>query len=157
MFYVHVRPWFYSDTHVQAPSFWTLRILGNLIQLPSGNLLKEQGSSNLLIEHGAQRSCPKAQVHRARKGSNPNTIHPFIGWARSTDHSAPHYAASSTPLLPHPSQAQVFSSAPCSQTPSARVPPSVSATKFHTRCCHRAKFSREGNRDLYTLSAYIYI
>ena len=27
---------------------------------PSGTLLKEQGSSNLVIEHGAQRACPKA-------------------------------------------------------------------------------------------------
>jgi hypothetical protein len=41
---------------------------------PSGNLLKEQGSSNLVTEYGAQRACPKAYVHRARKGSNPNTI-----------------------------------------------------------------------------------
>jgi len=27
---------------------------------PSGNLLKEKGSSNLVTEHGAQRACPKA-------------------------------------------------------------------------------------------------
>ena len=27
---------------------------------PSGNFLKEQGSSNLVIKHGAQTACPKA-------------------------------------------------------------------------------------------------
>ena len=35
-------------------------------------------------------------------------------------------------MLPLPSSAQIISSAPYSQTPSAYVPPSVSATKFHT-------------------------
>ena len=43
----------------------------------------------------------------------------------STDHSAAHYVVSSTPLLPHPSLAQIFSSAPHSQTPSAYVPSSI--------------------------------
>ena len=36
----------------------------------------------------------------------------------------------SFPLLPRPSQAQIFST-PYSQTPSANVPPSMWATKFH--------------------------
>ena len=58
----------------------------------------------------------------------------------STDRSAPHYAVSSTPLLPRPSYAQIFSSAPCSRTPSAFVPPSMSATKFHTRTKQQAEW-----------------
>jgi hypothetical protein len=33
---------------------------------------------NLVIENGAQRACFKAQVYRAQKGVNPNTIHSFI-------------------------------------------------------------------------------
>jgi len=37
-----------------------------------------------------------------------------------------------TPLLPRPSYAQIFSSAPYSQTPSACVLPSMWTTKFHT-------------------------
>jgi len=49
-----------------------------------------------------------------------------------TSHSAPNYVISSTPLLPRPSWAQISSSAPYSPTPSAYVPPSMRATKFHT-------------------------
>ena len=43
----------------------------------------------------------------------------------------------SSPLLPRPSYAQIFSSAPYSQTPSSYVPPSTWATKFHTRTKNR--------------------
>jgi hypothetical protein len=50
----------------------------------------------------------------------------------STDHEAPHYEVFSISLLPSPPQAQTFSSTPYSQTPSAYVAPSMSATKFHT-------------------------
>ena len=39
----------------------------------------------------------------------------------------------STPLLPRPSLAQIFSSALYSQTPSAHLRPSMWATKFHTQ------------------------
>ena len=62
-------------------------------------------------------------------------------WVRSTDHSAPHYVVSSTPLSPRPSQAQIFSSPPYSQTPSACVPLSVSATMFHTPTNNRQNYS----------------
>ena len=41
-------------------------------------------------------------------------------------------AVFSTSLLPHPSQAQIFSSTPHSLTPSTYVSPSISATKCHT-------------------------
>jgi len=56
-------------------------------------------------------------------------------WVRSTDHYA-HYVVFFTPLLPRPSYAQMYSSAPYSQTPSAYVPPSMRATKFHTHTRH---------------------
>jgi hypothetical protein len=46
-------------------------------------------------------------------------LSPTQYWARSTDHEAPHYEVFSTPLLPHPSFAQIFSSTPYSQTSSA--------------------------------------
>lgn len=42
---------------------------------------------------------------------------------RSTDHEANLYAVSSSFLLPPPTQTQISSSAPCSSTPSAFVPP----------------------------------
>src|SRR5215475_7640913 len=60
-------------------------------------------------------------------------------WVRSTDHSAPCYAAFSIPPSPRPSQVQILSSTPYSQTPSACVPPSMSATRFHTHTKPRAK------------------
>ena len=66
------------------------------------------------------------------------TLTPEQYWMRSTDY-APHYVVFSTPLSPRPPQAQIFSSAPYSQTPSAYVPPSVSATKFHTHTKQQAK------------------
>jgi len=50
----------------------------------------------------------------------------------STNHLAPRYTISSIPPLPLPSSVQIFSSTPCSQTPSASFPPSMSATTFHT-------------------------
>jgi hypothetical protein len=50
---------------------------------------------------------------------------------RSADHDASHEVLS-TLMLPRPSYAQILSSTPCYQTPSAYVPPSMSATKFHT-------------------------
>ena len=53
-------------------------------------------------------------------------------WVTSTDREAPHYVVFSTLLVPRHSYAQIPSSAPYSQTPSAYVPPSMSVTKFYT-------------------------
>ena len=47
--------------------------------------------------------------------------------------------AVSTPLLPRPSLAQIFSSTLYSETPSGYVPPSVWATRFHTHTQQQAK------------------
>jgi hypothetical protein len=41
-----------------------------------------------------------------------------------------HYAVSSSTMLHHPSLVQIFSSAPCSQTPSVYVPSSMWKTNF---------------------------
>ena len=59
--------------------------------------------------------------------------------ARYTKHKAPLYVVFSTPPLPRPSQVQISSWAPCSQKPSAYIPPSISATKFHTHIKTRGK------------------
>ena len=50
---------------------------------------------------------------------------------RSAYLEGPHCAFSYIPLLPLPSYAQISSSAPCSGTHSAYVPPSLWQTKFH--------------------------
>jgi hypothetical protein len=55
-------------------------------------------------------------------------------WGRNSDHEAPHYGVFSTPLLPRPSNPQIFPSTPYSQTPSAYVPPSMSPTNCNCYC-----------------------
>ena len=47
-----VRPWPHSDIHIWIPSFLTLRTLGDYVLGPSGTLLKEQGSFNLVQNMG---------------------------------------------------------------------------------------------------------
>jgi hypothetical protein len=51
---------------------------------------------------------------------------------RSTSYEAPHYAIFSTLPSLHPSSDQIFSSAPCYQTPLVYVPRLMSKTKFRT-------------------------
>jgi hypothetical protein len=55
----------------------------------------------------------------------------------STDHEASHYAGVSSTLLPHPSYAEIFSSAPDSQTLLVHVPPSMLENKFPTHTKNR--------------------
>jgi hypothetical protein len=63
-------------------------------------------------------------------------LSPAQYWMRSTDHET-YYDVFSTPLLPRPSKAQLPSSTLYSQTRSAYVTPSMSATKFHTHAKNR--------------------
>jgi hypothetical protein len=51
-FCVSVRPWTHSGIHKCVPSFWTRRTLGYWVWEPSGTLLKEQGSYNLVQDMG---------------------------------------------------------------------------------------------------------
>jgi hypothetical protein len=48
---VSVRPWPHSGIHIWTP-FWTQRTLGYYVWGPSGTLLKEQGSYNLVQNMG---------------------------------------------------------------------------------------------------------
>ena len=45
-----------------------------LVSGPSGTLVKEQGTSNLVAENGEQSACFETLVHWASKGSNPNSV-----------------------------------------------------------------------------------
>ena len=65
-------------------------------------------------------------------------LSPAKCWVRSTNHLSPRYAISSIPPLPRLSSVQIFSSTPCSQTPSASFPPAMSTTKFHTHTKQQA-------------------
>jgi hypothetical protein len=55
----------------------------------------------------------------------------YLYLAKSTSYEAPQYADFSNLLTLHPVSVQIFSSTPCSQSPSVYVPPLMSKTKFH--------------------------
>jgi hypothetical protein len=63
----------------------------------------------------------------------------FLTWSsewylvRSREYKALCYVFFSTPMLPHPSWAQIFSSAPYSRKPSVYIPPSMWVTNFHNQ------------------------
>jgi hypothetical protein len=56
----------------------------------------------------------------------------IIIFGEEISYQTPRYAVLSNPLSLHLSSAEMFSPAPCSQTPSVYVPPLMSETKFHT-------------------------
>ena len=82
---------------------------------------------------------PHPYAPHAQPISFSSILSPAQYWVMNTNHLAPRYAISSIPPLPHPSSVQIFSSTPCSQTPSASFPPAISATKFHTHTKQQAK------------------
>jgi hypothetical protein len=64
----------------------------------------------------------------------------WLHLAESTSYEASHYALFSNLLSLHPSSVPIFFSAPCFQTHSVCVLPSMSKSKFHTQS-HRQNYS----------------
>jgi hypothetical protein len=56
----------------------------------------------------------------------------YLYFAERTNHEALLYAVFSILVSLHLSSVQIFSSAPCSRTPSVYIPLLLSGTKFHT-------------------------
>ena len=75
---------------------------------------------------------------------------------RITDHYAPHYVVFSILPLLCLSQAQILSSIPYSQTPSAYVPPSMRATKFHTHTNNTHKSTCTNNIKYFYFMFYFF-
>jgi hypothetical protein len=116
---------------VLTPTSHFLKIHPNIILPPTPRCPQRSLSLRFPHQNPVHLSLPPYVLH-----APPISIFSILSlaryWVRSTDHSAPHYVIFSIPPLPRPSKAQIFSSAPYSQTPSVYTPPSMSATKFHT-------------------------
>ena len=115
-------------------------ILGqpNPVYIPTSHLLEihpnithpstprsPQWSPSLRFPH--QDPIHPLSLHSYTPHAQPISIFSILSpaqyWVRSTNHLALRYAITSIPPLPRPSQVQIFSSTPCSQTPSASFPP----------------------------------
>ena len=116
--------------------------------MPPSNFLKTQ--FNIILTSSSRSSkCSLTKIQHASLLSpiratclSPSHASWFCypnGILMCADHSAPHYVVFSTPLLPSPSQVQIFSTALYSQTPSAYVPLSMCETKFHTHTKQQVK------------------
>jgi hypothetical protein len=123
---------------VHTPSYHFLKtnlIVSSLLHLGFPSALFPPGlpTKTLYAPHLSPKSatCPTQTI-----------LLDLITWitsVRKTDHKDHHYVVFSTPLLPHPSQAQISSSAPILKLPQPHVPPSVWETKLHTYTKQQAK------------------
>jgi hypothetical protein len=94
-------------------------------------------SSSCCSPHSCFMSCP---------GHPPSLEHFTYTWRRITSYTAPRYAASSNLPSFYPSWVQIFSAAPCSQTPSVYIIAPISETKYRTH----AKNHRQNYRLVYS-------
>ena len=104
------------------PSSWrSVLILSTHLRLglPSG-LFPSGFHTKTLYTPSPQQYAPHAQLISFFSISSPAQY-----WVRGTNHLALRYAISYIPPLPRPSWVQIFSSTPCSQTPSASFPPAM--------------------------------
>ena len=118
------------------PTSWrSVLILSTHLRLVLTNGLLPSGFPNKTL----YTPSPHPYAPHAQPISFVSILSPAQYWVRSTNHLAPRYTISSIPPLPRSSYVQIFSSTPCSQTPSASFPPAVSTNKFHTHTKQQAK------------------
>jgi hypothetical protein len=68
-FSVKVKLWLHSDVCIWAPSSWSQRTLSVYVWVPSGTLVKQQGSHKSIW--GTKGPSIKALVHQEHEVSNP--------------------------------------------------------------------------------------
>ena len=147
------NPKVHYRTHKGPP---TVSILGqpNPVHIPTSHILEihpiiihpstprpPQWSLSLRFPHQDPIHLPSPHPYapHAQPISFISILSPAQYWVSSTNHLVPRYAVSSIPPLPHHSKVQILSSTPCSQTPSASFPPTMSATKFHAHTKQKVK------------------
>ena len=113
------NPKVHYRTHKRPPSF---PILGhpNPVHIPTSHLLEIHPN----IIHSSKSRSP--QWSPSLRFPHQHPLHPPL-----LTHMRHMPSASNSSRLPRPSQVQIFSSTPGSQTPSASFPPAMSAT-IHT-------------------------
>jgi hypothetical protein len=96
-------------------------------------------------------TCCTLPISHMHSSSSPLVLHThwsssltwsfYLYLAKSTSYEAPHYAVFSSLLSLHLSFIQIFSSVPCSQTPSVYVPPLMSRSSFTPIQNHEQNYS----------------
>jgi hypothetical protein len=104
---------------VLTPTFLFLKIHPNIILPSTPGSPQRSLSLRFPQQNPVQHLSLPPYVLHAPPISIFSILSPARYWIRSTDRSAPHYVIFSIIPLPRPSLAQIFSSAPYSQTPSA--------------------------------------
>ena len=124
---------------VHTPTSHFLKIHLNVI-FPSTPGSSKWSSSLRFPHQNAVYTSPLSHTcHVPRPSHSSGFDHPNKVWWGVQSHWAPHYVVFCSPLLLPTSKAQIFSSAPYSQTPSAYVTFSIWATKFYTHTKQQAK------------------
>ena len=109
-----------------TPTSHLLEIHPNIIHLSTPSSPQWSPSLRFLPPRPYIPPSPHPYAPHAQPISFFSILSPAQYWVKSTNHLAPRYAISSIPPLPRPSSVQIFSSTPCSQTPSASFPPAMS-------------------------------
>jgi hypothetical protein len=111
------------------PTPYFLKIILNIILLSRPG--SPQWSFSLSFPHQNPLHASPFLIRATCPAHLISILSPAQCWVRSTDHEALHYEVFSSRLLSCPSEAQIFSSTPYSQTPSLRSSLNVSDKVSH--------------------------